>query len=311
MSKWWKNNFPIIEEKKVKSLLHKFSGEEYKGYAINPYIGCQHRCVYCYATYEWFPEFFDKVLVKINAEEILKNEISLYGTEYPIMIASSTDPYQPVEIMYRNTRKILSVLEKYKAQYFIFTKSILIKQDIDIHERNKERCWIIWSLTTLNEKIKRKIEPFTASANRILEVLRLFSNRGIRCGINIDPIMPFLTDNKEDLYQIVKLSKENGAKFISAGILRIRKDIWSRLKDFFVSINRKDLIKKYYELYFSKGEKDGGYLIADKNYSKYIFTLIERFCKKEGIQFGFPFEVPKLETSQCYIINQFKISDYF
>jgi DNA repair photolyase len=309
--KWWKNNFPIIEEKKAKSLLHKFSGEEYKGYAINPYIGCQHRCVYCYATYEWFPEFFDKVLVKINAEEILKNEISLYGTDYPIMIASSTDPYQPVEILYRNTRKILNVLEKYKAEYFIFTKSILIKQDLDIHERNKERCWIIWSLTTINEEIKRKIEPFTASANRILEALRLFSDRGIRCGINIDPIMPFLTDNKEDLYQIVKLSKENGAKFISAGILRIRKDIWSRVKDFFVSINRKDLIKKYHELYFLKGEKDAGYLIADKNYSRYILTLIERFCKKENIQFGFPFEVPKLETSQCYIINQFKISDYF
>ena len=311
MIKWWKNNFPIIEEKKAKSLLHKFSGEEYKGYAINPYIGCQHRCVYCYATYEWFPEFFDKVLVKINAEEILKNEISLYGTDYPIMIASSTDPYQPVEIIYKNTRKILNVLEKYKAEYFIFTKSILIKQDLDIHERNKERCWIIWSLTTINEEIKRKIEPFTASANRILEALKLFSDRGIRCGINIDPIMPFLTDNKEDLYQIVKLSKENGAKFISAGILRIRKDIWSRVKDFFVSINRKDLIKKYYELYFLKGEKDAGYLIADKNYSRYILTLIERFCKKENIQFGLSFEIPKLETSQCYILNQFKISDYF
>lgn len=226
INKWWKNNFPEIEEKKVKSLLHRFNAEGYKGYAINPYLGCQHRCVYCYATYEWFPDFYDKIYVKINSEEILKNEIPLYGTDYPIMIASSTDPYQPVEIKYRNTRKILSVLEKYKAQYFIFTKSSIIKLDLDIHERNKERCWIIWSLTTLNEELKRKIEPFTSSAKKILETLKLFSEKGIRCGINIDPIIPFLTDNKEELYQIVKLSKENGAKFISAGILRIRKDIW-------------------------------------------------------------------------------------
>src|SRR3712207_7451737 len=97
MGLWYDKNAPAFDQKESKSLLHSFMVHGYRGFTINPYQGCQHRCGYCYATYEWSPEFYDKIYAKSNAPEILENQLKSWKSQSidPIMISSATDPYQP------------------------------------------------------------------------------------------------------------------------------------------------------------------------------------------------------------------------
>ena len=116
MEKWYHKAVPDIGTKKSKSIIHPFVVKGHTGLTINPYQGCQHRCGYCYATYEWSPEFFDKIYAKSNAAEVLENQIRSWKSEdiEPVMVSSATDPYQPAEIKYNLTRKCIEVLQRYK-----------------------------------------------------------------------------------------------------------------------------------------------------------------------------------------------------
>ena len=120
MNTWYSNRAPKLETKNSKSLIHSFIVKEHKGLTINPYQGCQHRCGYCYATYEWSPDFYDKVYAKSNAPEILERQLksSKFKDIQPVMVSSATDPYQPAEIRYGLTRKCIQVLQKYKVPYY-------------------------------------------------------------------------------------------------------------------------------------------------------------------------------------------------
>ncbi len=299
--KWWKNEFPDVKFKKSKSLLHNFQTKEIdgKGLAINPYVGCQHRCLYCYATYDWYPDFYDTIYVKINAKSVLKRELPLYGSKEPVMIGSSTDSYQVVELKFRITKEIIETLQQYNVAYYIFTKSTAVLVDKELHARYKSKCFIVWSLTTLDEEVKRKIEPFAASAESILRAMKKMREEGIVCGINIDPIMPGINDDKKMLEELIDRAKEADCCFISAGILRLRKDIWERMKAFFKNENP-SLIELYHKLYFENIRKSGCYLLAKEEYCEDILNYIEEKCKLKGISFGLPFNVPGIESS-CYL----------
>src|SRR6187551_1306155 len=104
---WFKEPAPIFTAKESKSILHDFFVYGKEGLTINPYNGCQHRCGYCYATYEWSPEFYDKIYAKSNAPEVLENQLKSWKSETidPVMVSSATDPYQPAEIRHGLTRK--------------------------------------------------------------------------------------------------------------------------------------------------------------------------------------------------------------
>src|ERR671910_1543407 len=94
---WHSGSGAILEEKKSRSIIHPFVVKGYNGLTINPYQGCHHRCGYCYATYEWSPEFYDKIYAKSNASQILENQLKSWRSQTidPVMISSATDPYQP------------------------------------------------------------------------------------------------------------------------------------------------------------------------------------------------------------------------
>ena len=132
MKLWYTKNAPELQIKESKSLLHPFIVKKYRGLTINPYQGCQHRCGYCYATYEWSPDFYDKIYSKSNAPQILEDQIKLLkrGPIEPVMVSSATDPYQPAELRFELTRKCVEVLQKYCIPYYVFTKSILISRDL-------------------------------------------------------------------------------------------------------------------------------------------------------------------------------------
>lgn len=272
MEMWYnKNSVPTFDNKISKSILHPFTFGKYRGHTLNVYQGCQHRCGYCYATYEWSPEFYDKIYAKSNAPELLENEIRKWrsGTIEPVMISSATDSYQPAELKFELTRKCVNILQKYNIPYYVFTKSSLIYRDLELHERYKDNCFIVWSITTCNENIRRCLEPGTPPASIMFKIIRNFANRGVRCAVNIDPIVPLITDSFENINTIITNCRAAGVKNVFGAFLRIRFDIWKRMKIVFKLLNvDSDLfVTNYNKLYnFTDPIRHDYNLRIDRNY---------------------------------------------
>src|SRR5687768_13997580 len=164
---WHSGSGAVLKEKNSRSIIHPFVIKGYNGLTINPYQGCHHRCAYCYATYEWSPEFYDKVYAKDNSAEVLESQLLKWKSRTigPVMVSSATDCYQPAELRFGLTRKCIQVLQKFNVPYYVFTKSSLIERDLELHARYRDNCFIVWSITTCNEKIRRIIEPGTPTSS--------------------------------------------------------------------------------------------------------------------------------------------------
>jgi DNA repair photolyase len=229
---WHSGSGAVLEEKKSKSIIHPFVIKSYNGLTLNPYQGCSHRCAYCYATYEWSPEFYDKIYAKTNAPEVLERELAAWNSDTvtPVMVSSATDPYQPAELRFQLTRRCVEVLQKYNVPYYIFTKSVLIERDLQLHRQYRHNCFVVWSITTCNEKKRRIIEPGTAPATKLFKVIKKFADAGLCCGVNIDPIIPLVTDNEQELDCLVSTCREAGVRHVFGAPLRLRTDIWERMK---------------------------------------------------------------------------------
>jgi DNA repair photolyase len=288
---WYAKEAPEFEVKKSKSVLHPFIVREYEGLTINPYQGCHHRCGYCYATYEWSPEFYDKIYSKSNAPEILENQLKSWKSETiePVMISSATDAYQPAELKFELTRKCTKVLQKYNVPYYVFTKSTIIFRDLGLHKQYKDNCFVVWSITTCNEKIRRIIEPGTPPAYAMFAVIKKFSDAGIRCGVNIDPIIPLVTDSPEDIKSILDNCLRAGVSYIFGAILRLRADIWERMKTILTLLSIRDGIQKYKRIFhFTEPLRSGYNIAADQFYSKTILENLRESVLQRGISFDFP-----------------------
>ncbi len=192
-------------------------------YSINPYQGCEHGCVYCYArnthTYWGFSAGLDwesKIVVKEKAAYLLEKEF-LKGSWKPqtIVMSGNTDPYQPAERKYEVTRDLLKVFLKYKNPVSIITKNALVRRDIDMLKAlatdNLSR--VIFSITTIRESLRRKLEPRSSNAVKLFEAIKALSSAGIPVGVMTGPVIPSLNDNEMD--EILRRASESGA--VSAG----------------------------------------------------------------------------------------------
>ena len=271
-------------------MLHPFTVRGFKGYTLNVYQGCQHRCGYCYATYEWSPEFYDKIYAKSNAPEILESQLKSWKSKViePVMISSATDAYQPAELKFELTRKCIRILQKYHIPYYVFTKSTLISRDIELHQQYKDNCFLVWSITTCNENIRRIVEPGTPPASAMFKVIERFSDAGIRCAVNIDPIIPLITDSMNDIDLILDNCLKSGIKYIFGATLRLRADIWERMKSIFKMLN-KEGIDEYKRLYHFNEPLNHGYNLAvDNGYSNTILKNLKEGATKRNMYFDFP-----------------------
>jgi DNA repair photolyase len=292
MSLWYSKKAPKFIDKKSKSVLHPFTVRGFKGYTLNAYQGCQHRCGYCYATYEWSPEFYDKIYSKSNAPEILESQLKdcKFKVIEPVMISSATDAYQPAELKFELTRKCVRILQKYRIPYYVFTKSTLISRDIELHQQYKDNCFLVWSITTCNEDIRRIVEPGTPPASALFKVIKRFSDAGVRCAVNIDPIIPLITDSMNDIDLIFDNCFNSGVRYIFGATLRLRADIWERMKSIFKMLNKEDEgIEEYKRLFHFKEPLDHGYNIAvDNGYSNIILKNLKEGVIKRNMYFDFP-----------------------
>jgi DNA repair photolyase len=197
--------------------------------SINPYRGCEHGCVYCFArqTHAYLGlspglDFESKLLVKPDAAELLEKELAAPGYEPKVIaIGTNTDPYQPIERRYQVMRRILEVLERAGHPVGIVTKSALVARDIDILARMAERklAKVALSVTTLDPQLARTMEPRAATPARRLETLRLLSQAGIPTTVMVAPVIPALNDM--EMERILDAAQAAGVKEAGYVLLRL------------------------------------------------------------------------------------------
>ncbi|OHX36039.1 radical SAM protein [Methylomonas sp. LWB] len=196
--------------------------------SVNPYRGCEHGCVYCFARpthaylgYSPGLDFESRILVKPDAATLLREELG--KRQYrcaPLALGTNTDPYQPLERRQRTMRDILEVLRETRHPVGIVTKSALIERDIDIlaEMAGQGLASVCLSITTLDRRLARTLEPRAAAPERRLETLTRLSEAGVPVGVMVAPLIPVLTDY--ELEAIVSAAKRAGA--ISAEYILLR-----------------------------------------------------------------------------------------
>ncbi|MBF6608396.1 MAG: PA0069 family radical SAM protein, partial [Flavobacterium sp.] len=198
-------------------------------YSMNPYQGCEHGCIYCFArnTHEFWGysaglDFERKIMVKKNAPLLLEEKLkSKSWRAVPIVMSGNTDPYQPAEKHFEITRRCLEVFLKYKHPVSFITKNALILRDLDILKQlNDDRLvQVSISITSLSEKTRLLLEPRTATIKKRLETVKILSDNGIPVNIMLAPIIPGI--NSHEILPLAKAVSEAGALSINYTVVRL------------------------------------------------------------------------------------------
>ena len=267
---------------KAKTILTKVKdGSEWYGvdYNMNLYRGCSHGCIYCDSRSNCYHiDNFDRVRGKENALYILEKELSKKRTKGVVGIGSMSDTYNPLEIKYEQTRGALKLISKYGFGVSIDTKSDLILRDLDLLKEinSKNNVIIKFTITTPDDRLSKIIEPNVCVSSKRLEAIKILNDNGIFAGIMLNPVLPFITDNEEDIKTLVRLASEYGAKFIHTYMgMTLRENqrdyYFNKLEEHFIGLKSK-YIKTY-------GDK---YNCLPKNY-KYLYNVFVKECDKYGI----------------------------
>src|ERR1700733_1751293 len=207
--------------------------------SINPYRGCEHGCVYCFArpTHAYLGlspglDFETKLFMKPNAPELLERELSAPGYEPKVIaIGTNTDPYQPIERRYKIMHRILEVLERAGHPVGIVTKSALVLRDLDILARMAERklAKVALSVTTLDAKLARSMEPRASTPPRRLDALRQLAAAGIPTSTLVAPVIPAIND--AELERILEAVAETGVRHAGYVLLRLPLELRDLFKE--------------------------------------------------------------------------------
>lgn len=197
--------------------------------SVNPYRGCEHGCVYCFArpTHAYLGwsaglDFETKLLVKPDAPELLRREIGRSAYRCRVLaLGTNTDPYQPIERRYRVMRGILELLAAANHPVCITTKSSLVERDLDLLAPMADRrlATVSISLTTLDHQLARRLEPRATAPRRRLETIRRVSRAGIPVNVSVAPIVPVLTDS--EMEAVIAAAADAGAASASYILLRL------------------------------------------------------------------------------------------
>lgn len=228
---WSEDNTPTqyIEEL-AKTIVNKVDSPDVgMAYSMNPYAGCEHGCIYCYArnVHEYWGysaglDFERKIIVKKNAPDLLRKQLMHPKWEVmPIMLSGNTDCYQPAEQKYRLTRGLLEVCNQFNQPVGILTKNSWIIKDKDVLQElaKKRLVSAMVSITSFNEDLRRVMEPRTTTAKQRLKVIEELSMAGIRMGVMLGPMIPGLNDH--EMQKIMKSAADAGAKFTAYTFIRL------------------------------------------------------------------------------------------
>lgn len=229
-----------IFREQPKKIVNKVNSPDlHFGFSMNPYQGCEHGCVYCYArnTHEYYGfsaglDFESKIIVKENAPALLEKHLMQSDWQaVPIMLSGNTDCYQPQERKFEITRKMLEVLVRYRHPVGMITKNSLILRDLDLLKELAENqlVHVMISITTLDESLRRMMEPRTTSAIKRLQTVEQLAKAGVPTGVMNAPIIPGL--NHHEIPEVVKAAADHGASTIAMTVVRLNGSIGKIFED--------------------------------------------------------------------------------
>jgi DNA repair photolyase len=237
----------LVREIEARSVLSK-SGISAVTYALNPYVGCQHGCVYCYSVFmkrftghgeEW-GTFVD---VKVNAPQVLAREVKR-AKPGEVLLSSVTDPYQPLEREYRLTRACLEILREHpQFPVSILTKSTLVLRDLDLLSQI-EHLEVAFTITGLDEAARRVFEPQASPTRARIEALARLSETGLKVWAFFGPALPYISDGEKEIEDLFRELKEAGVKRVLVDSLNLKGAMWGRVKRA-VSLHYPDLLEAY------------------------------------------------------------------
>lgn len=208
-------------------------------YSMNPYQGCEHGCIYCYARnthpywgYSAGLDFEQKILIKHSAPELLKKFLKNKNYKpLPILISGNTDCYQPAEQKFRLTRQLLEICLQYRQPVSLITKNALILRDLDllIPMAQKNLVQVLLSITTLDESLRSLLEPRTSTSTKRLNTLQALNSNGIPACLMMAPVIPGLTDH--EIHDMARAARDHGAPDIYYSILRLNGDVAGLFED--------------------------------------------------------------------------------
>jgi DNA repair photolyase len=274
------------------------------GQSVNPYRGCEHGCIYCFArpTHAYLGlspglDFESRIFTKDDAPELLKKELShpAYRCE-PLVVGINTDAYQPTEAKLKITRRILEVLSDANHPVSLVTKSSLVERDLDILAPMAARnlVHVSVSITTLEPELARTLEPRAAVPQKRIETLRTLSSSGIPVGVLVAPVIPFLTEH--ELEPILSRAREAGARSAGYALLRLPlelKDLFREWLAEHVPLSADHVMNRLKEFHGGK-EYDSRFGIRMHGTGPFAELLNQRF-RVAARRLGFP-GLPPLDT---------------
>jgi DNA repair photolyase len=240
---------------------------------INPYTGCDHNCLYCYAS-SYIPNHREARLKK-SLLSILRREVTKVNGKL-LTMSSSSDPYPTIERELGLTRQCLKIISTSNCRLQIFTKSDMITRDVDL--LTKMPCTVALTITTINEEIAKILEPKAPSPSKRLKAIETLTAEGIPIIVRVDPIIPFLND---DPSQLLSELAGLGVKHITSSTYKVKNDNWNRLHKALPEIT-----EKLAPLYFKQGEKLGGSIILPEEIRHKLMKNLQELANWHGMKFG-------------------------
>jgi DNA repair photolyase len=266
-----------------KSALNRVQGMPFK-WSLNPYAGCVHACVYCYARSHYAMaghgepgrEFETRILIKTNFPDILRRELGRPRWSFDMVaLGTVTDCYQPAEGRYRLTRGALEALRDVANPVGLVTKSPLVLRDIDVLAplARVARVRIFFTITTVDLTLWRTIEPGTANPFKRLEVMRRLNEAGVPAGVLLAPILPGITDSAASLEAVAEAAADYGAAFLGASTLRLAPVVKQEYLGW-VNGTYPDLVQRYERAYVGTN--------APQEYQRALDERVERIRARYG-----------------------------
>jgi DNA repair photolyase len=262
---------------------------------MNPYGGCEHGCIYCYArnSHEYLGfsagvDFEQKIIVKKNAPQLLRKFLMHPKWEcLPISISGNTDCYQPAEQKFKLTRQLLEVCLEFNQPVGMITKNAGMLRDKDLIKQlaDKKLISVLVTITSLDEELRQKMEPRTTTAKQRLRLIKEMSGLGVRMGVMLGQMIPGLNDH--DMQKIMKLSSENGAVFSAYTFIRLNGSVKLLFHDWLYK-NYPDRADKVWHMI----EQSHGGKVNDSRFGNrmrgegQIAEMVNQQYKKYGEKYG-------------------------
>ncbi len=245
-------------------------------YSLQPYTGCSHQCLYCYAT------SYIRTRRSIPKKDFIKRlllDLRKASPQVPVSMSNSSDPYPPEEREYKLTRRTLEVLLPRGYKVLIVTKGDLVARDIDL--LSKGNVAVTMTITTLDRNLAKKIEPNAPSPSSRLEAVRKLIENNIPIGVRVDPIIPFLNDDPKMIEDLIDALASLGVKFIVTSTYKARPDNLKRMINAFP-----ELASKFNRIYKVEGTWMHGYWYLSLSMRKKLLKPVIEAAKKSGLEYA-------------------------